>query len=390
MTSPVGIVIPVYRDLGTVKRCLDSVLCTVEDVETELVLINDGSPDRDLVTYCRQLGTEKKFRLIEHPENRGFVASVNEGIAALGDRDVIILNSDTEVPPRWIERLLAAAEGCPNAASITPFSNNATICSYPSFCEDNAIPDGLSHHELDMLFNEANRGVTIDIPTGVGFCMFMRRAAIEDVGVFDQQAFGRGYGEENDWCLRATSKGWKHVLCADLFVYHAGGVSFGAEAQTLQANALQIISERYPDYQQQIGSFIEEDPIEPARRAVDSARPDHLAVINEYRQREQTLRASRYELDRQRHAQVVKLDEILEETREVAESERRRYEELLATERQLVSDREAQYQAQLKEMAAGYRSLETSYHSIEAELADLNRFWPVRAWRWVRRKAGRS
>ena len=294
---------------------------------------------------------------------------------------MVILNSDTEVTPGWLTRLSAAAEKNPAAASMTAFSNNATICSYPHFCEDNELPDGLSLEEVDALFADANAGQVIEIPTGVGFCMYLRRAAIDDVGVFDADAFGRGYGEENDWCLRATEKGWKHLLAADVFVYHAGGASFGSEAVDYQANALAVISERYPDYERQIAAFIEADPIEPARYAVDAARPDTGAVIGEYRQREQASRASRYELDRQRHAQVTALDDLLRETREATELERQRYEDLLTSERAQVADREAQYQAQLEEMAAGYQSL-------EKEVLELNRLWTVRIFRWLQRRLG--
>ena len=381
MSSPVGIIIPVYRDLSTVQRCLGSVLGTLAEVDAELFLVNDASPDPALANYCRELTEENGLQLLEHSENRGFVASVNEGIAALSGRDIIILNSDTEVPPGWIERLIAAAEACPDAASVTPFSNNATICSYPNFCADNHIPADLDRIAIDQLFAKANSGVTIEIPTGVGFCMFMRRSTIDEIGVFDEQAFGRGYGEENDWCLRASSKGWKHILCADLFVYHAGGVSFGKEATSLQANALAVMSERYPDYERQIAAFVEEDPIEPARHAVDTSRRDAAEVIREYRQREQAIKASRYELDRQRHAQVTALDDLLKETREAAESERQRYDALLTSERYQVATREGQYHAQLEKMAEGYRAL-------EAELGEVNRFWPVRARRWLQQKLG--
>ena len=110
--------------------------------------------------------------------------------------------------------------------------------------------------------------------------------------------------------------------------------------------------------------------------------------MSEYRQREQAIRASRYELDRERHAQVTALDELLGETRLAAESERQRYEALLASERAQVVDKEAQYQAQLDEMAAGYQSLEASCASLEAEVRELGRFWPVRLRRWLRRRLG--
>ena len=377
----VDIVIPVYRNHALTQRCVESVLHTPDPFIGAIHLINDATPEPELEQYCRQVAQDERVTLVEHSENQGFVVSVNEGFKLAGDRDVVILNSDAEVPKNWLSRLKAVADQNPRSASIMPFSNNATICSYPHFCEDNELPDGLSLEEVDALFADANAGQVIEIPTGVGFCMYLRRAAIDDVGVFDADAFGRGYGEENDWCLRATKKGWKHLLAADVFVYHAGGASFGSEAVDYQANALAVISERYPDYERQIAAFIEADPIEPARYAVDAARPDTTVVISEYRQREQASRASRYELDRQRHAQVTALDDLLRETREATELERHRYEDLLTSERAQVADREAQYQAQLEEMAAGYQSL-------EKEVLELNRLWTVRIFRWLQRRLG--
>ena len=384
----VDIVIPVYRNHAFTRRCVESVLSEPEPVMGAIYLINDATPEPELAEYCQQLAQDERVELIEHSENQGFVASVNEGFLLADGRDVVILNSDTEVPKNWLSRLKAAADQYPKAASITPFSNNATICSYPNFCEDNDVPSGLDYAAVDTLFSEANSRQAIEIPTGVGFCMYLRRAAIDDVGIFDQEAFGRGYGEENDWCLRATAKGWQHLLAADVFVHHAGGASFGDEASDYQANALAVISERYPDYERQIAAFIEADPMEPARYAVDTARPDSAAVISEYRQREQASRASRYALDRQRHAQVTALDELLGETREAAESERQRYEALLTSERAQTADKEAQYQAQVEEMAEGYKSLEASCASLEREVRELNRFWPVRIRRWLERRLG--
>ena len=377
----VDIVIPVYRNHALTQRCVESVLHTPDPFIGVIHLINDATPEPELGQYCRQVAQDERVKLIEHAENQGFVVSVNEGFRSAGDRDVVILNSDAEVPKNWLSRLKAAADHNPQSASIMPFSNNATICSYPHFCADNALPDGLSLEEVDALFAAANAGRITEIPTGVGFCMYLRRAAIDDVGLFDATAFGRGYGEENDWCLRATEKGWKHLLATDVFVYHAGGASFGSEASDYQANALAVISQRYPDYERQIAAFIEADPIEPARYAVDAERPDTATVISEYRQREQAVRASRYELDRQRHAQVTALDDLLRETREAAESERQQYEALLTSERAQVAEREAQYQAQLNEMAAGYQSL-------EKKVQQLNRLWPVRVGRWLQRRLG--
>jgi GT2 family glycosyltransferase len=371
--NAIDIVIPVYRNLELTRRCVESVLRAADPVMGTIHLINDASPEPELVDYCDEIATHEGVQLITHSANQGFVRSVNEGFAVAEQRDVVILNSDTEVPANWLTRLRATADREPEAASITPFSNNATICSYPHFCEDNPIPEGFDCDALDALFSEANAERAIEIPTAVGFCMYVRRGALDEVGEFDESAFGRGYGEENDWCLRATAKGWKHLLAADVFVYHAGGASFGDEASDYQANALAVISERYPDYERQIAEFVEADPIEVARYHVDVARPDTKAVIDEYRRRERNLRQSRYELDRQRHEQVTALDTLLQSTREDARAEAERYEALLTAQREETAANEAEYQKQIDQMAF-----------------ELQQFWPVRLRNWLLRRLGRQ
>ena len=379
--NTVDIVIPVYRNLDLTRRCVESVLGAGDPATGAIHLINDASPEPELANYCQELAASEDIVLITHAENLGFVRSVNEGFAAAGQRDVVILNSDTEVPNAWLTRLQTAAEREPKAASITPFSNNATICSYPHFCEDNTLPEGLGCSALDALFASANAGGVIEIPTAVGFCMYVRRQALSEIGDFDEGAFGRGYGEENDWCLRATAKGWKHLLAADVFVFHAGGASFGDEAASYQANALNVMSERYPDYERDIAQFIEVDPLEEARYNVDAVRPDPIAVIDEYRSRERSIRKSRYELDRQRHEQVSALDDLLRSTREEATAESERYEALLTSQREDAAASEAAYQKHIRSMADGYAKL-------EEELNGLQRFWPVRLRNWLLRRLG--
>lgn len=384
MPRKLSLIVPVYRDLESLRRCLTALLGHSDLSEVALILINDASPEPGVAKLCRQFRDQQGAHLIEHAENRGFVISVNEGAAMYPESDFIILNSDTEVPPGWLDRLLNAAAKEPDAASITPFSNNATICSYPNFCENNSLPEGLDFVALDQLFASANSGVTLDIPTGVGFCMFIRRAAWDAVGEFDEGAFGRGYGEENDWCLRAAAKGWRHLLCADLFVYHAGGVSFGKEAKTQQQNALKIISSRYPDYERTIAEFIEKDPLEPPRYAVDLVRAGVGAcgqVLSEYRHRLLAERTSRYALDRARHQQVQTLDGLLADARQHVVEEAQRYEQILAKVRAEAAQTDGKYAAQIEQMAQGYAELEAKTRSLSEELDSFNRSWFVRLYR---------
>jgi len=220
------IVVPVYRGEAETRACLESVFASANRRPVEIVVIDDRSPEPAISAWLKDLARLGRITLIEHEENRGFVQSVNEGMALHRDRDVVLLNSDTEVANDWLDRLREAAQSAADIGTATPFSNNATICSYPFEGWDGGVPGSLGLAGLDRVTAEANRGQRASIPTAVGFCMYIRRACLDKVGAFDAERFGRGYGEENDFCLRASAAGWRHVLAADVFVYHEGAVSF--------------------------------------------------------------------------------------------------------------------------------------------------------------------
>ena len=242
----VSIVVPVYRGLAETRACLESVFAAVNTLRTSVTVINDATPEPELADYLRDLTARNLIHLIEHKTNTGFVASVNEGMSLHPESDVVLLNSDTAVFGNWLDRLSAHAYSG-RVASVTPFSNNATICSYPEFCENNTIPPELSAADLDRAMFAANAGRHCTIPTAVGFCMYIRRDALNDVGLFDEATFGKGYGEENDFCMRALYRGWSQLLAADTFVYHAGAVSFGPSTEPEQ-RARQALVAKHPRY----------------------------------------------------------------------------------------------------------------------------------------------
>src|SRR5262249_39068630 len=142
------------------------------------------------------------------------------------DADVVLLNSDTIVTQGWLDKLVRCAESDPMIGTITPFSNNAEICSFPRFCENNAWTGESDVEQIAQALERAAAPVYPDLPTGVGFCLYIRRVLIDEIGAFDP-VFGLGYGEENDYCMRATEHGFRNVLCDDTFVVHLGGSSFG-------------------------------------------------------------------------------------------------------------------------------------------------------------------
>lgn len=182
---PVAVVIPVYRGLAETRACLESVVQTLP-ADVPVIIVNDCSPEPEVTRLCRHYAVRAQVRLIEHNVNKGFVASVNEAMACEAERDVVLLNSDTEVSGDWLIRLQKAAYAEDAVATVTPFSNNATICSYPDFCAENDRLPGWTVAEMDALFRLANRGRYREIPTAVGFCMYIKRACLNEVGLFDR------------------------------------------------------------------------------------------------------------------------------------------------------------------------------------------------------------
>ncbi len=268
--ATVDVLIPVYLGLEETRRCVKSLLGASCRTPHEIVLINDRTPDRELHRYLHEVSAAYGRTLIENPENLGFAGSVNRGFALHPDRDVVLLNSDTEVANDWLDRLAAAAFAQPQTGTVTPFSNNATICSYPRLDEGNSLPCGVA--ELDSIFRQVNAGHRVSIPTAVGFCMYIRRDCLNDTGNFRPELFGKGYGEENDFCLRATDKGWSHVLAADVFVYHAGATSFASESAPRRHAAMKTLRRLYPKYERTIADHLQNDPTKPYRIAVSAAR----------------------------------------------------------------------------------------------------------------------
>lgn len=270
----IDVIIPVYRGLDELRACVDSVLAggglgTV----FELVLVDDRGPDDDVAGYLSELAERgpRGVHVLRNDRNLGFVASVNSGMRLHAGRDVILLNSDTETPAGWVERVTACARSRPEIATVSPFSNNATICSWPRFCEDNELPRGAALADIDAAFAAANPGKWAEVPTTVGYCMYIKRAAIDDVGLFDEETFGRGYGEENDFCMRARRNGWVHTLCADTFVYHKGKVSFGSTSNPRIDEAQRTLARLHPHYEPLVARHIREDPARALRLRASAA-----------------------------------------------------------------------------------------------------------------------
>jgi GT2 family glycosyltransferase len=276
LKAQVDVIVPVYKGYVETMLCLYSVLVAGSATDFELVVVDDASPEPALSEKLREMAACGLFTLLVNTENIGFVATVNRGMARHPGRDVILLNSDTEVYDGWVDRLRAAALRNERTGTVTPLSNNATICSYPRFLHDNPFPLEITYAELDRMAAVVNAGIEVESPTAVGFCMYIRRECLVQTGLFDEATFGKGYGEENDFCRRAARRGWGHVIAADVFVRHWGGTSFGGEKPSRMAAAERKLERLHPGYHSEIARFVKQDPLADVRACLDWARLRNL------------------------------------------------------------------------------------------------------------------
>ncbi|MGE0451633.1 MAG: glycosyltransferase [Vicinamibacterales bacterium] len=255
------IVIPIYNAFPETVACIESV-CRRTDSPFRLLLINDGSVDPRVSDLLHSLdGTSSGMRVVDRAENRGFVATVNEGFALSAPNPAVILNSDTVVSTGWLRRMVAAARSRPRVATVTPLTNSGTICSVPEPWIFNTLPEGYDVQTFGELIATLSLRIRPEVPTGVGFCMWVSREALDEVGPFDEQAFGRGYGEENDFCQHAIRAGFINLIADDAFVYHVDHASFGGEWSWRAAENLARVEARNPTYLAEIHALVADHPL---------------------------------------------------------------------------------------------------------------------------------
>ncbi|MCI8917828.1 MAG: glycosyltransferase [Eubacterium sp.] len=248
----VDIIIPIFNAYDDVLKCVESVWKWTDLKTHRLVLVNDCSTDTRIMPYLeRQKG--RGCIVIHNKTNQGFSAGINIGMAQSEDRDVILLNSDTVVTKGWVEKMSACAYSNPWTGTVTPLSNNATLCSVPVFCKENRLPRGYTLDEFAGLIESASLKKYPVIPVANGFCMFIKREVIRLIGNFDAKSFDRGYGEENDFCCRAIIAGYHHVMCDDTYILHTGTSSFlEADKKKYMTEHEKILERRYPKLMQAV------------------------------------------------------------------------------------------------------------------------------------------
>jgi GT2 family glycosyltransferase/glycosyltransferase involved in cell wall biosynthesis len=266
----VTVIVPIHDAYDDVRRCLSSLERNTNARDTEILLIDDASVDPRIGALLEDWGRRSGVRTLRNDTNQGYTRTVNRAIAACAG-DVVLLNSDCEATPRWLEHLAASAYRSPEIATVTAISDNAGAFSVPRIGVANDRPHHLSGDEVARLVTRASQHITPTTPTGNGFCMYVKRAALDDVGLFDAEAFPRGYGEEGDFCMRARDAGWINVVDDSTIVFHRRTASFGAEKDELMRVGRQRLDNRHPDYTRLIREFVKSEGLVQVQETVGAA-----------------------------------------------------------------------------------------------------------------------
>jgi GT2 family glycosyltransferase len=269
------IIIPVYNALEELEECVQSLFRYTNLKENRVVIINDCSPDPKVNEYLDTLDQQEGLVILQNEENLGFVGTVNRGMS-FSQEDVVLLNSDTVVTAGWLEKIKEVAYSDKSIATVTPLTNNGSICSVPKFLEDNSIPEGYTVESFAHFIENISLKEYPEIPTAVGFCMYIKRVIIDEVGLFDQETFGKGYAEENDFCCRVIEHGYKNVLDDHTFIYHKGSMSFKGDKLALLNKNLKTLNARYPYYDKNVHDFIVENPLKRIHENINIRLPHYV------------------------------------------------------------------------------------------------------------------
>jgi O-antigen biosynthesis protein len=264
----VEVIVPVYGDYAATRVCLDALEAEGSRIAKHITVIDDCSPDADIRTLVEDGAARGMFTLVRNEENLGFARSVNRALARVVQSDVLLLNADTILPRESIDRLALAAYSEPGVATVTPLSNNGEYTSFPKPNVRNALPTKEELFALDEIATATNGRGIIDLPSGVGFCLFITRECLEEVGLLSE-AYSRGYFEDVDYCLRAREIGFRNVCATGVYVGHAGTRSFENEKRRLVVHNLALLKERFPDCERDCSTFVQADPLKSARAKLE-------------------------------------------------------------------------------------------------------------------------
>ncbi len=231
------VVVCVHNAPEATRACVDS-LILARSLPYQIILVDDASEPGCAAMLQAYANRHDFVRHLRLEQNLGYTAAANHGLANASGQFVVLLNSDTEVAPGWMQALIDCALSSPDIGLVGPLSNAASWQSVPHALNPDGslarhpMPSGAALHRLCARLAELSPRLYPRVEVLNGFCLGIRRAVIDHIGLLDAEAFPVGFGEENDYCFRARDAGFELAVADNAYVAHRKSASFGHQRRT--------------------------------------------------------------------------------------------------------------------------------------------------------------
>ena len=236
-TESVDIIICIHNALEDVKRCIESVFEYTSE-PFNIILVDDGS-EKPAKEYLESLAHDcPNTKLIRNKRARGYTRAANKGLKRSNAEYCVLLNSDTIVTNGWLDKIIQCKKSDEKIGIVGPLSNTASWQSVPELDKDgdwahNDLPEGINLERFGKMVEINSVQIYPHLPLLNGFCIMLHRPVIDVLGYLDEKNFGAGFGEEDDYNLRAGKMGIHLAVADDTFIFHAQSKSYTDEKRFL-------------------------------------------------------------------------------------------------------------------------------------------------------------
>lgn len=213
-----SIIILTFNKLEFTKKCIESIRKYTKNQSYEIIVVDNNSTD-GTVQYLK---SQADLKVIDNKQNVGFPKGCNLGIGiSKKENDILLLNNDTIVTSNWLENLNKCLNSDKLIGAVGPITNSS-----PYYQEVNVkFENSDQMQEIAKNINISNKELWEERQKLIGFCMLIKREALEKVGLLDEE-FSPGNYEDDDYSIRLIKNGYRLILAKDTFIYHYGGASF--------------------------------------------------------------------------------------------------------------------------------------------------------------------
>ena len=213
-----SIIILTFNKLEFTKKCIESIRKYTKNQSYEIIVVDNNSTD-GTVEYLK---SQTNLKVIYNKQNVGFPKGCNLGIGiSKKENDILLLNNDTIVTSNYLENLNKCLNSDECIGAVGPVTNSSPYYQ----AVDVKFENSDQMQEIAKNINISNKELWEERQKLIGFCMIIKREALEKVGLLDEE-FSPGNYEDDDYSIRLIKNGYRLILAKDTFIYHYGGASF--------------------------------------------------------------------------------------------------------------------------------------------------------------------